>query len=242
MQKALDQLGFGKCYHMRTAMNEYPRDCAMWLEAFEAKYDGKGSFGKRQWDQLLGHYSSVCDLPAIAFGRELMATYPDAKIILTNRDAGDWHRSCGNTLLQARNYWLHAVLQRFDWVTGLVHPLRCKYWQCLFADNFEANRKAAMLAHYEEIRAMANQSGRKVLEFGFADGWGPLCTFLDVDVPSNPYPRENEGGDWIVKMRERARLRGRAAAGRLLRAASMGMAVGLGIWWVQVMIRRVFWA
>ena len=185
---------------------------------------------------------SVCDLPAIAFGRELMATYPDAKIILTNRDAGDWHRSCGNTLLQARNYWLHAVLQRFDWVTGLVHPLRCKYWQCLFADNFEANRKAAMLAHYEEIRAMANQSGRKVLEFGFADGWGPLCTFLDVDVPSNPYPRENEGGDWIVKMRERARLRGRAAAGRLLRAASMGMAVGLGIWWVQVMIRRVFWA
>ena len=60
MQKALDQLGFGKCYHMRTAMNEYPRDCAMWLEAFEAKYDGKGSFGKRQWDQLLGHYSVGC--------------------------------------------------------------------------------------------------------------------------------------------------------------------------------------
>ena len=60
MQKALDQLGFGKCYHMRTAMNEYPRDCAMWLEAFEAKYDGKGSFGKKQWDQLLGHYSVSC--------------------------------------------------------------------------------------------------------------------------------------------------------------------------------------
>ena len=34
MQKALVELGFGKCYHMRTAMNEYPRDYAMWLEAF----------------------------------------------------------------------------------------------------------------------------------------------------------------------------------------------------------------
>ena len=57
MQKALEDLGYGKCYHMRTAMNQYPRDCAMWLEAFEAKYDGSGSFEKKQWDQLLGNYS-----------------------------------------------------------------------------------------------------------------------------------------------------------------------------------------
>ena len=42
---------------MRTAMNQYPRDCAMWLEAFEAKYDGSGTFEKKQWDQLLGDYS-----------------------------------------------------------------------------------------------------------------------------------------------------------------------------------------
>ena len=60
MQKALVQLGFGKCYHMRTAVNEYPRDCAMWLEAFKAKYDGIGTFGKMQWDQLLGNYSVCC--------------------------------------------------------------------------------------------------------------------------------------------------------------------------------------
>ena len=42
---------------MRTTMNEYPRDCAMWLEAFQAKYDGVGTFEKKQWDQLLGRYS-----------------------------------------------------------------------------------------------------------------------------------------------------------------------------------------
>ena len=57
MQKALEQLGFGKCYHMRTALNEYPRDCAMWMEAFQAKCDGIGTFQRQQWDQLLGHYS-----------------------------------------------------------------------------------------------------------------------------------------------------------------------------------------
>ena len=57
MQRALEELGFGPCYHMRTAMNQYPRDCAMWLEALEAKYDGRGTFEKKQWDQLLGHCS-----------------------------------------------------------------------------------------------------------------------------------------------------------------------------------------
>ncbi len=57
MQMALEQLGFGPCYHMRTAMNQYPRDCAMWLEAFQAKYDGIGAFEREQWDQLLGNYS-----------------------------------------------------------------------------------------------------------------------------------------------------------------------------------------
>lgn len=61
MQMALEQLGFGPCYHMRTAMNQYPRDCAMWLEAFRAKYDGVGRFEKQQWDQLLGNYSVSCN-------------------------------------------------------------------------------------------------------------------------------------------------------------------------------------
>lgn len=43
---------------MRTAMNEYPRDCEMWLEALKSKYDGKGKvFGREEWDQLLGNFS-----------------------------------------------------------------------------------------------------------------------------------------------------------------------------------------
>ena len=43
---------------MRTAMNEYPRDCEMWLDAFKSKYDGEGKvFGREEWDQLLGNFS-----------------------------------------------------------------------------------------------------------------------------------------------------------------------------------------
>lgn len=58
IQKAPEQLGYGPCYHMRTAINEFPKDCKMWRDAYEAKYDGNGKpFGREEWDQLLGRYS-----------------------------------------------------------------------------------------------------------------------------------------------------------------------------------------
>ena len=35
-------------------MNENPRDAEMWIEAFEAKFEGKGKeFTREDWDQLL---------------------------------------------------------------------------------------------------------------------------------------------------------------------------------------------
>ena len=176
----------------------------------------------------------MCDLPAVAFGQELMDAYPNAKIILTNRSVDSWHNSCSKTLLQARKYWLHGVLQRVDWVTGLVHPLRRKYWQCLFNDDFETNGKTAMLTHYEEIRKHSQATGRRVLEFRLGDEWGALCEFLDVEVPPHPYPRENGGSDWIEKMHERAWLRAKAAAikfvGLCLPIAVLGLGVVLGVW------------
>jgi hypothetical protein len=166
----------------------------------------------------------------MTFGPELMAAYPEAKVILTNRDVDSWHRSCSQTLLKARWYWLHNILQHFDWVTGLVQPLRKKYWQCLFADDFEANGKVAMRAHYSEICYIARKSGREVLEFQLGDEWETLCKFLEVRVPGHPYPRENEGGNWILKMRERARLRANAAAYRFARFALPMAIISVGVW------------
>jgi len=36
-------------------MMENPLDGDMWLQAIDAKYFDKGTFGKEEWDQLLGH-------------------------------------------------------------------------------------------------------------------------------------------------------------------------------------------
>lgn len=87
-----------------------------------------------------------------------------------------------------------------------------------------------MCAHYAEIRIHAEKSGRRVLEYGLGDGWGALCEFLEVEVPDGAYPWENTGGDWIVKMHGRARMRAQAAAFRFF---CVGLPVAVfvfGVW------------
>lgn len=56
LRQALLDLGYADCYHYTSTVQENPRDAEMWVEAFEAKFEGKGKpFRREDWDQLLGH-------------------------------------------------------------------------------------------------------------------------------------------------------------------------------------------
>lgn len=55
MKQALHELGYNGVYHMQSILVENPRDAILWKKAFEAKYEGKGTWGKKEWDALLGH-------------------------------------------------------------------------------------------------------------------------------------------------------------------------------------------
>jgi hypothetical protein len=176
---------------------------------------------------------SACDLPAVAFGPELMKAYPLAKVILTMRSVDSWHKSCANTLQRARYYWLNNILEYIDWMTALVHPMRKKIWQCLFHDDFERFGKSAMEAHYNEVRQVAQEQNREILEFDSSEGWEPLCAFLGVDIPTTPYPHMNEGGDWVVKMQHRAWRRLRASVETFLRCCLPVAVSCIALWYFR---------
>lgn len=56
MRMALLQLGFADVYHMAELWVENPKDDALWVEAYQAKFEGKGKkWGRKEWDALLGH-------------------------------------------------------------------------------------------------------------------------------------------------------------------------------------------
>jgi hypothetical protein len=64
-----------------------------WMEAFRAKFDGVGSLGREQWGQLLGHCGAVTDQPAIILAAEPLEAYPEAKVVMIERDVDSWYRS-----------------------------------------------------------------------------------------------------------------------------------------------------
>jgi hypothetical protein len=108
---------------MMSASVENPPDCLMWSDALASKYDGKGTFGREQWDQLLGHCQAVCDWPAVAFAKELIEAYPDAKVLITTRDIDSWHASTMKTVhWRAIDPELKTV-GKFDWAAGMYQPM-----------------------------------------------------------------------------------------------------------------------
>jgi Sulfotransferase domain len=129
---ALFDLGYSDVYHY-SHIYENPKDAELWLEAFQAKYQGKGKpYGRREWDALLGHWmvrwsrtsfrfitvpltavntgrQAVSDTPAVQFYKELLEAYPEAKVILTVRDTPEqWHFSVLSTI-QPFLDWRHGI-------------------------------------------------------------------------------------------------------------------------------------
>ena len=123
LRTALKQLGFDDCYHMMSASVENPPDCLMWSDALAAKYDGQGKFGREQWDQLFGHCQAICDWPCVAFAKELIEAYPEAKVLVTTRDIDSWHASTMKTVHWRATEPELRLVAKFDWAAGMYQPM-----------------------------------------------------------------------------------------------------------------------
>ena len=44
--------------------------------------------------------------------------------------------------------------------------------------------------HIEEVKKSIPKE--RLLIFQPSDGWGPLCKFLEVEIPSDPFPNSNK--------------------------------------------------
>ncbi|KAE8406835.1 hypothetical protein BDV37DRAFT_280447 [Aspergillus pseudonomiae] len=93
MQKALAILGI-RLYHGGGTTLKRPPDTVRWMQAAKAKFNNQGPrFQRADWDQLLGDFGAVSNMPCIAFAEDLRAVYPEAKVILIQRDAASWAES-----------------------------------------------------------------------------------------------------------------------------------------------------
>lgn len=203
LRSALKELGYTDTYHMMSASVENPPDCLCWMDAFAAKYEGKGKFGREEWDALLGHCQAVCDWPAVAFAKELIEAYPEAKIIITTRDVDSWHKSVMKTVNWRANDPELKAVANFDWAAGLYHPMLRKFWKYFFYDDFENQGKQRFHDYYQEIRELVPAD--QLLEYRVGSGWEPLCEFLGDKVPDKEFPQSNDAEHFVQRCRTQNR-------------------------------------
>jgi Sulfotransferase domain len=194
LKLALEELGLGPCYHM-IEVNAHPEHDALWLAL------AKGESG--DWRPMLHGYASTVDWPTTFIWKELAAANPQAKIILTLRDAEAWYASAAATIFARMIEFetLRAEALRGD--QAAVDPTRRRHMEMInklivektFGGSLDKDNAIAVFnAHSEDVRRSVPREKLLVHESG--DGWEPLCAFLDLPVPCAPYPKVNTTEDF----------------------------------------------
>lgn len=185
LKLALETLGFGPCYHMFEVF-DHPGHDLLW----EAMAEGRGG----DWEEIFAGFHSAVDWPVAAFYEPLMRRYPDAKVVLTVRDPEAWYESAKRTIAPSPEDTRSG--------TGSRMP-RLVIWDGVFGGRF--HDKAHALAVFERHAAEVKErvpAGR-LLVYDPSDGWGPLCRFLGVDVPTQPYPHRNTTEQFLERQEQR---------------------------------------
>jgi hypothetical protein len=157
--------------------------------------------GEADWDRIYNKYSAAVDHPTCHFYKELMAKYPDAKVILTVRSAESWYKSVKKTIYAQHNdpRFVTPEFERFKRMTDrvaldgvLTDPKR-----------FEKEDEVMKMFtdHNEEVKHYVPADRLYVMQLG--EGWEGVCKFLGKDIPDVPYPKSNSTeafGDNVEKI------------------------------------------
>lgn len=186
LKTALDTLGFDPCYHMVEVM-ERPDHQRKW---YAACHGGMLDFS------MFDGFGSVVDWPAAHYWRELIAHYPKAKVVLSVREGEGWYKSVTDTI--------------YGRITQPVPPdateemrlHRLMTQKIILEETFGGrflDKKHAIDVferHNEDVRKTVEPS--RLLVFNVKEGWGPLCDFLGVSIPAEPFPRVNDTASFLA--------------------------------------------
>lgn len=177
LKKALEILGHGPCYHMFEVL-PHPDRVEAWVDLAKGKTP--------DWDASFEGYNASVDWPGAFFWKEIAAHFPDAKLILTIRDADEWYESMSKTILPL----VKASGVEPD---GLANQMFIKRQ---FEGNIDDRAHVIDVFNRHNTAVRAAFGPDRLLEYKLGSGWEPLCDFLGVDVPDAAYPRGNSSAEF----------------------------------------------
>lgn len=212
MAAAYQILGL-RTYHSQFADNLTNfRQYALLEEAAEAAHPWvpgarpRAPFTRADWDELFGDFDVVTENGA-CYMAELVAAYPDALVVVTERDFDPWwasyERQCVDKLWGTPGLTIIAAVMAA--LTGYrgVQAMSKQLLGCFGArdaDELRRNAREYHRTYYADVRRLVPPERR--LEYRLGDGWAPLCEFLGKEVPDVPFPRVNEAGQHDERLAE----------------------------------------
>ena len=180
LKTALEELGLGPCHHMAECMGD-PGKVPHWV-AIAANQPVV-------WDEVFEGYQSQVDWPGAHVWGDLAKAYPDAKVIHSIRPEDAWWKSFSSTIgkfmSESEQMPLPPHVATMTKAAGemIGHQTMGGRW-----DDRET-ALAAFRRRTEEVKAAI--APERLLIYDVAEGWEPLCAFLDVPVPTTAFPRTN---------------------------------------------------
>ena len=179
LKQALQALGYEPCYHGEVIFQR-PDHVEIWAGVLRQEPD---------WRKLFSGYQAGLDSPICFFWREIRTTFPDAKVILTKRDPGDWYESFEASLYQAMMNPERAPKE----IQGALKMAKAIVLDHVFAGNFEDRAYAIEVynRHNESVETSFINNNSELLVFEVWKGWAPLCDFLGQAIPQIEFPNTN---------------------------------------------------
>ena len=186
LKLALEQLLGAPCHHM-VEVFQHPEQMDVWTAAAD---------GRPDWSRVFDGYVATVDWPGAGFWRELVAEYPDAVVLLSQRRCQDaWWTCDERTIFEIFN---RTETEDLTTETAQMAAWRHTMSAVLARNGVDPGDAAVSRRAYElHLAAVRKEipSGRLV-EWTTGEGWEPLCLALGRPVPENPFPHVNTTDDF----------------------------------------------
>ncbi|KAJ5881229.1 uncharacterized protein N7473_012282 [Penicillium subrubescens] len=210
LAESLRMLGIPNVHHGTQVIGpEFQKQWSVFDRAADAAfpvlptYTGK-PFTRAEWDEAFGEYGAVTDIASF-YAMSLLNAYPDAQVILVERDIDSWLKSVEQVFKpwQSKSrvrmiHWIESFIGSREGTVSLKFELG--WTESNHPRDIYGNARAAYERHYREIRASVPPE--RLLDYRLEDGWEPLCRFLGKDVPDVSFPRVNEAAEYARHIRK----------------------------------------
>ena len=187
LKHALDEIG----YHTY-GMGE----CIQWYSHMRAFRDNASTPGEIDYAKVLAGYDAIVGMPAFAYYEHMLALWPDAKVILSPREASGWVKSYKK--LRAMLMMLRRRLFFVPRIRAVVATADAVWFSAFFEGRTD---DAYLIDRYERYnqQVIDDIPADQLLIWTVHDGWEPLCSFLGEPVPDRPFPWANKNESEVKK-------------------------------------------